>query len=1136
MTDGTQASEGLHRVGRRPRQSRSEHPSIQPGKTLGDFRLVRFIDHGGMGQVWEAEQLSLGRRVALKLLLTGQALSEKQLATFRQEAMAGGRSRHPSIVAVLAYGEVEGIPFIAQELVGDGWTLADVIDERRKAGDLQPGWYRELAEFFAATADAMASVHALGVTHRDLKPSNILIGDDERPMVADFGLAKVAGEATLSASGDLAGTYRYMSPEQLLAKRIGIDHQTDVFSLGATLYEALTLERAFDGDTLHQISERVIFHDPPEPRSLRSKVPRDLSVICVKALQKRRSDRYADMQAFADDLWRWLKHEPIVAQPPGLVDRALKWTRRHPVVSAASAVAIVALSVMAWMQWQLGVANEGLVAETDRANSQAALAQGRATELVSVNAALENERDGVLRLAYSSTLQAADLARIRGVSYEARQLLKQCDESLRGWEWHHLWLSVHQAVQVLVGHRATARHVEWSPGGGRLASSGSRSDVWLWDGVTGAEIARLTYEVGGEVEFSWSPDGARIATASAGDRVRLFNAEDGSELWSLSPDENTAEALDFSPDGGLLATSSKDGTVFLRDGQSGESLSTLEGHSDEVTMLTFSLDGNLLASSSKDQTVRVWDVATGQPLDTLANGSVSMAWSPDGSRLAMGTSAGLLSFWDVVSRQVTHPFGLREGSWLYSVDWSPDGEQLAVSSSPANNPFEAEVSLWETGSGRQLGSLEVDLEAVFKVIWSPDGARLATASSEGTVRLWDAATWQPLSTLHGDDDYVWDVTWSPDGERLASASSAGPVLLWDADTGEASVKLAGHDAGVGTVAWSADGSRMASRDYSGELRLWDGENGALIAVLAGAEHRASDFAFSPDGSRLAFGSKTGSLHLLEAGSGTLLATSEGHEDGITSVAWSPDGSAFATAATDGTLGLWDGSSGQSMATLAGHSERANAVAWSADGQRLASASDDKTVRVWNVASGALLTTLEGHTGSVSSVAWSPTGNTLASGADDTKLRLWDGITGESLAVREADGWLSLVAWSPDGSRLLSAGWGDGTSTRLWDARDQTLIAELPYHRALLMHMTWSPDGTRLASAAEDGKVRLWNGLTGERLITLEGPEDEINQVAWGPDGTKLATGSDDGSLRVWFRNLEDARPYWHEAERLRRAR
>jgi len=310
------------------------------GQTIGEFQLVRELGRGGMGVVWEADQASVKRRVALKLLWRMGGASKKSVQRFEREAEASGRLGHPNIVRIYSYGEADGVHYMAHEIVGDGFTLADSLKSMRAGSSLPSGYHRSVAELFVEIADGLHHAHGQRVLHRDIKPSNILINENDVPKVSDFGLAKVEGGLDLSRTGELLGTPYYMSPEQAAARRMGLDHRTDIFSLGATLYESLTLSRPFVGETSQEVFRKILTVEPMQPTGVHPGVPLDLGIIAMKALEKDPDRRYRTMAEFRDDLGRFLANEPIHARPPGRSARLMKWVKRHPILSTGVGVAV----------------------------------------------------------------------------------------------------------------------------------------------------------------------------------------------------------------------------------------------------------------------------------------------------------------------------------------------------------------------------------------------------------------------------------------------------------------------------------------------------------------------------------------------------------------------------------------------------------------------------------------------------------------------------------------------------------------------------------------------------------------------------------------------------------------------------
>jgi serine/threonine protein kinase len=351
---------------------------------LGDFRLLREIGRGGMGIVYEAQQVSLGRRVALKVLPAAAALDARQQQRFKNEAHAAALLHHPHIVPIYAVGCEGSIHYYAMQLI-EGQSLAAMIRGLRQppvsqvsstptlaqrpvpvrpqdsasfpqaiplsaptaeasggagstlspkpADTARAGWkvsyFRRVAELGAKTAEALEHAHQMGVVHRDIKPANILLDRKGHLWITDFGVAMLHNQGELTRTGELVGTLRYMSPEQAGAQRGLVDHRTDVYSLGATLYELLTLEPPFPGDDPHQLLRQIASEEPRPLRSLERAIPPELEVIVLKALAKSPAERYTSAGELADDLQRFLGDRPILARRPTLLDRAMKWSRRH---------------------------------------------------------------------------------------------------------------------------------------------------------------------------------------------------------------------------------------------------------------------------------------------------------------------------------------------------------------------------------------------------------------------------------------------------------------------------------------------------------------------------------------------------------------------------------------------------------------------------------------------------------------------------------------------------------------------------------------------------------------------------------------------------------------------------------------
>ena len=384
-------------------------------RLLGDFELLEVIGRGGMGVVYRAWQVSLEREVAVKVLAPNHTRSQRQVDRFQREARAIARLRHPGIVTVYAVGRSGDEHYFAMEFV-PGHDLARELallhDDPRIEGGRGPflpapdsrEYITEVVRLLKDVGRAVDHAHEKGIVHRDIKPQNLLISSPLQLRVVDFGLARDAAQTSLSQDGVLAGTLPYMSPEQIEAKRASIDQRTDVYSLGVVLYEMLTQRRPFEGDSSQEILRHIASDPPRSPRKLNPRIPRDLETVCLKAMEKRREDRYATMGEFADDLERFLGHESIVAVRPPFVRRASRHIERHrwPYVTAVAALA--ALFVGVWWATARSAsvlaksrveAVEGLLAEEDLDRLtivELVESQRRATELLNGSGSSRGER------------------------------------------------------------------------------------------------------------------------------------------------------------------------------------------------------------------------------------------------------------------------------------------------------------------------------------------------------------------------------------------------------------------------------------------------------------------------------------------------------------------------------------------------------------------------------------------------------------------------------------------------------------------------------------------------------------------------------------------------------------------------
>jgi serine/threonine protein kinase len=552
---------------------------MTPGyQSLGDFELIRELGRGGMGIVYEARQVSLNRKVALKVLKVGLGLTTQAVNRFRREAAAAAKLHHTNIVPIYATGEDGDYHFYAMELI-EGSSLDRVIKAERQqrnsdhvaaevtrltssagerarrkeevslvtsaattvsGGSHSPttqsgsspvgeasttlqsgsGYFDQVARMFAEVADGLEHAHRHGVIHRDIKPSNLLVSPQGRLHLTDFGLARVLEEPGMTVTGEFMGSPLYMSPEQIAAGRAQLDHRTDIYSLGATLYEAVTLHPPFQGERRDQVISQILHKEPKPPRALERKIPPDLETICLKAMDKDPDRRYRTAGAFAEDLRRYVNRFAIEARRASLPQRAVKWAHRHPAIAIAAGMAVVALLLVGMFARKAQVVAERLLEEQRRAAVQEAVLAARNGDPAGAERAIEK----------AETLRASpgELRLLRG--QVAQDQLKPA-EAVR-----HL----KQAVVLLpksVSARSLLARAQWDANLSSAAEATMRG-LELLSPITAEDFL---FKGQAQVEVSWDPEEG-LKTLDEGIKrgdslmARMIRAEGRGRYASLTGD------------------------------------------------------------------------------------------------------------------------------------------------------------------------------------------------------------------------------------------------------------------------------------------------------------------------------------------------------------------------------------------------------------------------------------------------------------------------------------------------------------------------------------------------------------------------------------------------------------------------
>jgi WD40 repeat protein len=842
------------------------------------------------------------------------------------------------------------------------------------------------------------------------------------------------------------------------------DARGDVYGLGVTLYEMLTLRPAFAGADRARLVEQIAHEQPPRPRTIDPKVPRDLETVVLKAIDKDPAHRYQTATELAADLQRFVEDRPIRARRVTPAERLWRWGRRNPLVASLVAGIALALLLGSAIATYFAFAEAAARRDADeKARAEAEARQERETDLYFHRITLAHRE-----------LSADNLD-------PAQKLLDECPNGLRDWEWYYLKRLCR--VEPIVFRDTTAvSGIAFSPDGQQIASAGADGAVKVWDVQTRQVIQKLS---AAHKPFAFSvafrpPDGRYLASAGNDGFVRLSEWKTGQQVFHRggrreSPFVGMAHSVAFSPDGRhLIAGSDEAVGAIVWDADDGREVRRLPKHEKAAQSVAFSPDGGLMASGSSGGGVRIWDARTGQLRHELRGHEgrrvTAVVFHPDGRWLATAGWDRTVKLWDTTTGELLHTLRGHHGL-VSGLAFSPDGRRLASS-----GIHEKTVKIWDPVTERDILSLRGHTLPCNCVTFSPDGRWLASAGDDRTIRIWDAT---PLGGNQGRESRtcehgreVWSVAFSPDGSYLASASWDTTVHLWNARTGAPLRKLDHPPAGADVV-FSPDGRRLAASTITSDriaiTKVWDIPTGEEVFTIDGYFKT-----YDPSGQYLLPG-RLSTLSVCNTRTGQEIGVLGQHPDQIWCVTFSPDGRRLASASMNGTVKVWAwdparlgqvlrdlgtstvGLMGAPLAPgpllaasafVAGSAAQgqepeltlppthllgfSNRVAFSSDGRRLATVGEEHTIKIWDATKpGPELKTLRGHTGDVYAVAFSPDGRWLASAGQDTTVRLWD-VTSWELrhTLRGHTGLVVSLAFSRDSQRLASGSW-DYTA-KIWD--------------------------------------------------------------------------------------------------------
>ena len=1049
-------------------------------KSYGRYQIFQELGRGGMGKVYRAHDTVLKREVALKTMLSG---NDQQLEQrFIKEAESMAKLSHVNIVKVYDIGVAGTTQYFTMELIA-GTNLSQLVKESKLTT-------RRAVEVLRKVSEAIDYAHQHGILHRDIKPSNVMLDEHNEPKVMDFGLAMdMEQDSRLSKSGMVIGTPAYMPPEQALGKRREIDERSDVYSLGAVLYELLTGVPPFRGSNAQIILNQVLNQEPVPPSQVSAKIPRELEKICLKAMAKERRLRYQSAHALAADLGRFLAGEPVMAINPGLRYKLVKWLARNPQVAmvAMIVVILVALAGMGFI-WQIHAERMLALDERDRANNQA-----RQTEIALNIANDERQKAELARQQELSSQKETLRQKIKAVKNLVTSYIERGDDL-----WSDGYL---QKACLLYGQAVMEEADDQIP---RALTLPARLRLCYRFPITSGFIIHQTCKLPpcqGGIKLDDKRQSAILVTEDRTNdqnraRIDRFDLIKTNVKTTLFDGDFKVHGCAISLASNLAALGKESGEIVVVDCATQKVVKTFQALPSLITAIDFNPDGTLMAAGSNNGMLRIWNPQTAEvkaEFNRFKDGRTSqdkitaLTFSNDGRRVAIAIENGQIWLWDWaenVKQSVHSKFDI-----IHAIAFSPDGKNLALGSD------DGIVHLWDISQkGNQFfGSLRGHFMSVSSLCFSHDSKLLASGSEDKTIRIWDLQTGYVQQVLQGHTQEVVALAFNEDCRMLFSSSSDKTIRSWDIKQAAGCSVLRWLTDDVETVAFSPDGKKLVAGGVGKTIQIWERQEPSsdqeywptikppkLPPVFTG---KITAVAYSPDGTILAIGGHERAVHLLNSHTRKHIGDGILHQqERVNAIAFSPDSRLLAVALYKEPATLWDVQRQTLLTTFSDHFRCSWAVAFSPDGKLLAFSINESVLLV-GVAHQTLVGTLP-NVNCAQSLAFSPNSKIVAAGNRDGTVTVWD-LVGKELTKRNWVGHVDevrSVAFSPDGQVLASGSWDQ--TINFWQTGSWELCAKLRGNSGGVNGLAFRPDGKILACGNQDNNVRLWSTAADMQFLSL----------------------------------------------------